>query len=224
MLHQFTLICVQCHQSFIVSKPSQAQSRRYCSKRCSERATAIPIEDRFSSKVNESGPIPLHRPEIGPCAVWTASCFPNGYGRLGIDGKVCYAHRVAWELANGPVPDGLFVLHACDNRSCVRLSHLHLGTTQDNQREMVERGRSTKGRPTKPEHIRRGDKSPWRLHPELVTRGEAHWNATLTESDVMNIRTRVANGTSRQRDIAREYGKSESAISRIVSRKIWAHI
>jgi hypothetical protein len=50
-------------------------------------------------------------------------------------------HRFAWELAYGPIPDGLWVLHHCDNPPCVNIDHLYLGTVKDNTADMMRRGR-----------------------------------------------------------------------------------
>jgi hypothetical protein len=87
----------------------------------------------------------------------------NGYGRFGIGRVVRYAHRVAWELEHGP-PGKRHVLHGCDNPSCVRLSHLHLGTHNDNMREMSERGRRTnKLTPAKVRRIRGMPSAPARV-------------------------------------------------------------
>lgn len=70
---------------------------------------------------------------------------PNGYGQIVSSGSVrVYAHRAAWELANGrTVPDGLKVLHSCDNPRCVNPAHLSVGTQQDNIRDSVRKGRWT---------------------------------------------------------------------------------
>jgi hypothetical protein len=79
--------------------------------------------------------------------LWTGARSIWGYGRLK-RGGVMYAaaHRVAWELANGPVPDGRFVLHRCDVRSCVNPDHLFLGTQLDNVNDMYAKGRHPNSR------------------------------------------------------------------------------
>lgn len=76
----------------------------------------------------------------GQCVVWTGEC-RRGYGRLQRDGVRWSAHRLAYILAHGPIPDGLLVCHTCDNPSCVRLEHLFLGTDADNFQDMHAKGR-----------------------------------------------------------------------------------
>jgi len=73
------------------------------------------------------------------CWEWRGARQPNGYGRLCIGGKKLLAHRLSYELNIGPVPDGLLVLHTCDNKPCVRPDHLYAGTRQDNARDVFER-------------------------------------------------------------------------------------
>ncbi len=75
------------------------------------------------------------------CWVWQG-CIVRRYGVLGHDGKQVKAHRVAWGLTNGPIPNGLSVLHKCDNPPCVRPDHLFLGTQLDNMRDCSAKGRS----------------------------------------------------------------------------------
>lgn len=96
--------------------------------------------DRFWSKVDTSD-------GLFGCWIWTASRFTKrgGYGQFHEWPKVRYAHRVAWELTHGPIPDGMVVMHACDNPPCVNPQHLSLGTIADNAQDMVAKGRSLKG-------------------------------------------------------------------------------
>ena len=92
-----------------------------------------PLYDRFWEKVRTGK----------GCWEWQGgrAAFGHGLIHLGNGNKLVQAHRVAWELANGPIPDGLCVLHHCDNPPCVRPTHLFLGTLGDNARDMVAKGR-----------------------------------------------------------------------------------
>jgi HNH endonuclease len=94
-----------------------------------------PLRDpalRFWPKVDKHGPIPEHRPDLGPCWVWTATTNKKGYGRFNIGGKLHQAHRVAYELLIGPVPAGLLPDHLCRNSSCVNPAHLEIVTNREN--------------------------------------------------------------------------------------------
>lgn len=83
--------------------------------------------------------------DIGPCVEWTGAKQRNGYGVRNVarDGRrrVLRAHRLAWEEAYGPIPTGMCVLHRCDNRACVRPSHLFIGDYKSNHDDMVSKGR-----------------------------------------------------------------------------------
>jgi len=98
-----------------------------------------PIEMRFWSKVTKGA----------GCWEWTASTDHKGYGKLaegGRQGRTLSAHRVSYELNVGPIPDGLLVLHRCDNPPCVRPDHLFVGTHTDNAQDMAKKGRSWRQR------------------------------------------------------------------------------
>lgn len=101
--------------------------------------TATPPYDRVMAKVV---------PE-GDCLVFTGKANRAGYGRTSIqvDGRTVeiMAHRVVYEHHHGPVPEGLFVLHSCDNPPCVNVEHLRAGTAWENSHDMVERKRGRKG-------------------------------------------------------------------------------
>jgi hypothetical protein len=75
------------------------------------------------------------------CWPWTGRCDTFGYGRIGIERKEHPAHRVAYELTRGPIPDGICVLHHCDHPACCNPAHLFLGTKKDNTQDMIAKGR-----------------------------------------------------------------------------------
>ena len=93
---------------------------------------------RFWAKVDPNGPIPVHRPDLGPCWEWTAHCSGDGYGRLTVgtvrdgDRRSVEAYRWAFERLSGPIPVGLELDHACRNRVCVRVDHLEVVTHREN--------------------------------------------------------------------------------------------
>lgn len=109
------------------------------------------LEGRFWSKVDKAGPVPTHLPHLGPCWLWTGhnkkGAWPYGAIRTKANGVWSYsvAHRVSWELHNGPIPSGLWALHRCDNPLCVRPDHLFLGTAKHNTADMKAKGRSKFG-------------------------------------------------------------------------------
>lgn len=82
----------------------------------------------FWSRVDVRGP--------DECWPWMNAKTPNGYGTVYFGGRMVGAHRVSWELTHGPIPDGLFVLHHCDNPPCCNPAHLFTGTHTDNVRDM----------------------------------------------------------------------------------------
>lgn len=113
-----------------------------------QEAKTRPIEpeslkslERFWDKVDRSG-------GAAACWLWTGSQKPTGYGQVSLKGRVYLAHRVAWTLTHGAIPDGLGVLHHCDNPPCCNPAHLFLGSQGDNSADMVAKDRR-RGRPTR---------------------------------------------------------------------------
>jgi hypothetical protein len=150
--------------------------------------------ERYESHIDRSG---------GPdaCHPWTGSRFKKGYGDFHVGGRTEYAHRWGYLALVGPIPpETPHVLHHCDNPPCQNRSHWFLGTNADNVAD-----RESKGRGVIPDN-----------------RGELHGMATLTELAVEEIRKRYASGTVLQRDLAREFGVTQSAISRVINRVRWA--
>lgn len=165
-------------------------------------------ESRFWSKVDKSG----------ECWVWMASRLPWGYGQFGVAGRTsARAHRVSWEMAYGPIPDGLLVLHRCDNPPCVRPDHLFLGTARDNLLDAI-----AKGRHAAPVALS-GDEHWSHRRPELRVRGAKNGASKVTAEDVPVIRAARESGV-KLGVLAERYGISKTAVSLIARRINWEHV
>lgn len=146
---------------------------------------------RFWSKVNKTE----------GCWLWAgAAC---GYGRFTYKGKPIPAHRFSVLASGRCIPKGMVVCHTCDTKLCVRPDHLYVGTTQDNNRDTVDRQR----------HISS-------FKPKL---GESNGNSRLTEHQVREIRRMRKGGLSLQR-IANHVGCSRGVVRSIVERTTWKHV
>jgi hypothetical protein len=158
---------------------------------------------RFWSKVNKSGPVPVHLPELGPCWVWLAGKQDCGYGKFsGPKRATVAAHRFSMALVE-VIPPNTCVLHRCDNPACVNPAHLFLGSQADNMLDKVRKGRHRFGR-----NDYRGSRNP---------------QSKLTESDVREIR-RLHSIGAKQSLLATRYRVVASLISGIVARKLWQHV
>jgi hypothetical protein len=133
------------------------------------------------------------------CWEWQRGRRPNGYGVLMINRSPQYAHRVSFMLHVGPIPDGLCVLHRCDNRCCVNPDHLFLGTKGDNNRDRAAKGRSA------PRH------------------GEFSASRKLTWEDVRFIRANYRRGshTWGQTALGRRFGVCHETIRKIINGDHW---
>ncbi len=137
--------------------------------------------------------------EPGGCWVWMGATDRDGYGRLQTGSRasgnrlVLRAHRVSYEIAFGSIPNGLCVLHRCDNPPCVNPEHLFLGTNADNSADMVRKGRASK------------------------LRGENHHSTKITDLQVAEIRS--LNETLTHREIATRFGISRGHVTNLTSEK-----
>lgn len=129
--------CQTCGKRF-KARDSNAKRQKFCSATCmglSYRFTPEKRRQAFLSKVR-----------MGPgCWPWTGAVTSWGYGNFKAEEGYIGAHKAAWIYANGDVPDGLCVLHRCDNRVCCNPEHLFLGTKVDNAQDAVRKGRNWRG-------------------------------------------------------------------------------
>src|SRR5262249_43761985 len=153
----------------------------------------------------------VERQSRDDCWPWRGALNNNGYGVLKVAGKNARAHRLAWTLEHGPIPNGLNVLHRCDNPPCCNPAHLFLGTLADNSADAARKGRMC-----------HGDRHHSRAQRELRPRGEQHRQAKLTDGDVLAIRQLYRDGHS-QRELARRFGVSKSAVGCLVRGQTWTH-
>jgi hypothetical protein len=153
------------------------------------------------------GTAPAHRPELGPCYVWTGALTPNGYGQIQIDGHNTTTNRYSLSQALGrALTTEEQACHSCDNRPCVRRSHLFLGTPRSNTADMLAKGR---GRYT--------------THPDRRPAGERNWAAKLTEDAVRLLRRDLASGRS-VRVCARAYGIAPPTVRDVRDGRTWQHV
>ena len=174
------------------------------------------FQSRFWAKVDTSG----------GCWKWMASTDRKGYGHISYRSQLLQAHRVSYIMVYGPIPDGLCVLHKCDNPGCVNPDHLFLGTHKDNSDDKISKGRdrhaigNQNGSRKYPERLAWGDRNWTRKHPERL-RGEKGSSAKLTAVQVRDIRARYRHRTVSYSYLAKEFGVTTGTIAHIIQGRTW---
>lgn len=202
--------CEQCGKWF-TRRVHPTQAPRFCSKSCSNKATADRLGDMHLRCKSKERAAPIEERywrhvivnEVG-CWGWDGATNKAGYGILSGEGRGSLnvlAHRLAWKIHNGAPPGELHVLHKCDNPPCTRPNDLFLGTNADNVADMVSKGRNK--------------------IPGLY--GSAHALSKLTETIVQEARARCAAGETNLA-LAREYGVAKATMSAAIKGKTWAHV
>ncbi len=128
------------------------------------------------------------------CIIWGGAMKHNGYGVLRRKGKTYRAHRYVYAKLHGAIPDGVFIMHTCDNPSCINPFHLKAGTPQENTTDMINKNR--------------------------MCTGSAHPGSKLTEEDVLEIRKSVENNGT----LSKRYNVSPTTITQIKKRERWNYL
>lgn len=205
--------CEQCGSTFAIPPNRVKAGRgRFCSPSC-RMAYCPPLDRLLWDRVDRSDP--------DACWLWPGDT-RVGYGVICRATRRHSTHRLAWELTNGPIPDGLVVCHSCDvrypisdttYRRCINPAHLWLGTSAENTADRHRKGRDATG-----------NRNGSHLHPERIARGERQGAARLSEADVLRIRDMYAQAGLSQTAIASRFGVHKGTVSHIVRRKNWRHI
>lgn len=187
--------CEDCRKKYLQLMQKE-RSRKKCpvcgvehNEICKECCTRCKILNRYETK--------------NGCWEWQGKIGANGYGILNIreNGKKMdiLTHRESYRIFKGEIPDGMYVLHKCDNRSCINPDHLWVGTGKENVQDCIKKGRFCNG------------------HERAKISGK------LTEHQVMEMREMYSNGFS-PKELQEKFKVSQSQVSGILTYRFWKHV
>lgn len=184
------IVCATCGVSFHPLS-GRAATSKYCSNKCfSSRTRFRDYGAEFDKRV---------RPNANGCLEWAGNLNDKGYGRFSGPAGVVPAHRYAYERGNGPIPDGMFVCHSCDNPKCVNPEHLWIGDAAANNRDRDAKGRRI----------------------DVVTsHSEMSPNSKLSNAQARAVKFDPRPAPA----VAKELGVSETTIRSIRQGKAWKHV
>lgn len=146
------------------------------------------------------------------CSMWIAGLDKDGYGQASLRNKNIRAHRLSYLVNKGSIPEGMVVMHSCDVPCCINPDHLSIGSSYQNTRDKIEKGRN---------RVSSGNEHYMRKTPGMRA-GDKCPTAKLSSSDVEEIKRLMASGTA-QTKIAEKYGVSRTCISAISTGRNWKH-
>lgn len=187
--------CVRCGALMTRERlGSNFNKNRYCSLPCFKETLRKNPVAAFLEKIDK-GPHPKG------CWLWTGAKENHGYGHFRHGSKDYRAHRYGYQLAKGPIPKGMHVLHSCDVMPCVNPAHLRLGTHAENMADCKAKGRQTYG--------------------------ERNPSATMTAETALKLRAeyrRTARNRSNAKELAAKYGIRYATVAAVIARRSWRHI
>jgi hypothetical protein len=179
-------VCPVCKNQFLAKRYKVLQGLdNFCGRKCRNHGWESP-EVRFWKQVRKTD----------KCWVWTGPV--HTYGRIYANGAYWMSHRFSWFIHNGPIPNGKYVCHRCDNPPCVRPDHLFLGDALENHQDCVKKNRQVFG--------------------------ERNGRCKLTEAQAIQVKRLYESGDWRQVDLAEKFGVTQIAISLLVRGVNWKYL
>lgn len=181
-------VCKHCKAEFSAPLWSVNQGRsKFCTFKChNDFKTAEHLRNFYKNTTRK-----------GSCWIWNGLPGSDGYGKTKYMGRTARAHRVSYQIAHGPIGEGLCVCHRCDTAMCINPEHLFLGTSKENTQDASAKGR--------------------------LSCGERHVFSRLTVGKVLQIRDLHKRGVGLS-EIGRRFDIHHSTVWHIVNRRAWKHV